>query len=239
MKLSSIRIVILTLIVAGIAAAGFLISLNAPKQNVAAAEPATWLPMPADGMDARQWPIRELLSYIQGPGSAVGTLATRCGSSWSDDKAESVEQYSVQIGDPTFTPDLQHWRIDFVPDGDSIDVTLDAISPYPPPPPPQPTSIGQGRSSPNSVVHDWTAQFRRKRTDMQSIRDAIADKDLWLAPQKEDPFGCTDGRSVVIEACVHGQYFARLRNCDFASGEPAQRLWNLLRQQFPKPAQPQ
>lgn len=229
MTLNVGRVAVLMLVIAGVTGAVVLMPAWMPKHSEIAAKPTTWLPMPPDGMDARQKQIRQLLAHNDPPFSDGSVLALRCGIDSSD--GDPNEHYSIRIGDGALVRNAQRWSVDFIPSGDNIDVTIHIVAPYPPPPPPEP---GKTASSPIDI-HDRSAYYHMDRNDLQPIHDALANSELWLAAQGEEPFGCYDGRSVTIEACVRGQYIARLRNCDAASGEPAQKLWDLLRQRFPQP----
>lgn len=223
------RIAILALILAGLAGALVLTPIWIPRHGDPVAKPAIWIPMPKSGMDARQSAIRELLSYNTTFRSDT-TLAIRCGSESSG--IEPSEEYSIAIGDNSLSPNGQQWKVNLIPTGNDIEVTIHVESSYPPPPPPEPGKpTSPSPKIQNRIVHDHVP-----RRDLQPIHDALANPDLWLGPQGIEPFGCHDGRAVMIEACVHGQYVARLRNCDAASGEPAQKLWDMLKQRFPQPA---
>ncbi len=231
MRLSFGRVAILTLIIAGLTSVVVLMPMWMPKHSVIPAQLTTWIPMPPDGMDARQSTIRELLArnsvYAE---TETGTLALRCGSGILD--GEPNEQYAIAIGDGELAPNGRHWNVDIVPSGDGMEVAIRIVSPYPPLPP---AESGEAEST-AMKTQDRTVHYQMDRKGMRTIHDALVNADLWLAPQGEDPFGCADGRPVMIEACVHGQYIARLRNCDAGSGEPAQKLWDLLRQHFSQPA---
>jgi hypothetical protein len=237
MQLDPVRIIVLVLITAGITAAAILIPLRFPEQHPPSAEPSTWLPIPKEGMDARQWAIRELLLRNVNKAPDGDSLAQRCGSEGSDGEATPTEKYSIQIGNGAFVANAQHWQVDFVPDGEDIDVSIQSTWPYPPPPPPPPSGSSKTEPSATTIDKGWSAHYRLNRKELQPIRDALSDSSLWLAPQEEVPFGCVDGRPVTIEACVRKQYIARMRNCDDASGKPAQRLWDALRERFPSPIQ--
>jgi len=223
------RIAVLTLVVAGLAGAALLTPILIPGHTDAATQPATWIPIPPDGMDARRGTIRELLDRLQPPYGDASTIAPRCGR--DDLTGEPNEEYAIAIGDGELAPNAEHWEVNLVPQSDRMDVAIRIVSPYPPPPPPEP---GKAPPPPSTEIQDRSARYSMDLTDMQPIHDALVNRDLWLAPQGEEPFGCTDGRPVTIEACVHGQYVARLRNCDFAEGAPAQKLLDALRRRFPK-----
>jgi len=231
MKPHAGRIAVLTLIMAGVAGAVVLMPVLSPRHPTASLEFETWIPLPPDGMDARQGAIRELLArnsvYAD---TETGTLALRCGIDSSE--GQPAEHYAIAIGDGALAPNREHWNVDIVPSGDRMEVAIRFVSPYPPPPPPEPGKA----EAPAMKIQDRTIHYQADRESMRPIHDALANADLWLAQQGEEPFGCADGRPVLIEACVHGQYVARLRNCDAGSGEPAQKLWDLLRQRFPQTA---
>lgn len=226
-----IRIIAMTLIVAGVAGALMLKPIWLRSRQPASASPLTWIPLPQDGMDARQWAVRELLSHHETPMPNDGEFGLRCGSNTSD--GEPTEQYSIDIGDPLLLRNAQRWKVAIVPIGEDMDITIHVIAPYPPPPLPEPGKEGLVA---DSSIHDWSTHLRIGRSEMRPIQDALANQELWLAPQGEEPFDCLDGRPVMIEACVHDRYFARFRNCDAGSGAPAQKLWDLLRLRFPHPA---
>ena len=230
MKPNPGRIAVLTLIAASLAGAAVLAPLLLPRNTSAATQPATWIPMPPDGMDARQGAVRELLEQTQAQFADASTLAARCGI--DAQAGEPNEQYAIAIGDGALAPNAEHWDVGLVPSGDSMEVTIQIISPYPPPAPPEP-----GKAPSSAIeVRDRSLQYRIDLKALQPIHDALLSPELWLAPQGEEPFECRDGRRVMIEACVHGRYIARLRNCDVGSGEPAQKLLDLLRRQFPQAA---
>jgi hypothetical protein len=182
-----------------------------------------WIPLPPEGMDATQRPVREIIMRNTAWPDRLESLAWRCGGG---DQDEPREEYVAHIGDQMLEEGQQAWDVTMIPRGGQMEVRIaDGRSIPPPPPPPGRTTLER-----NDAVVDvhWASL-----ASLREIRDAWASKPLWLAAQKD--VQCVDGRPVLFEACVQGKYVARFRNCDGDADAAAARLWHLLKLRFPPP----
>ena len=69
------------------------------------------------------------------------------------------------------------------------------------------------------------------RAALDPVRLAWRYDGLWDAPQEST--SCLDGRVLVMEACVRGQYAVRVRNC--RHGHAAEVLWRAVQAALPAP----
>ncbi|TKR30632.1 hypothetical protein FCE95_11010 [Luteimonas gilva] len=180
----------------------------------------SWIPMPPDGMDASGFAARRLL-FVADSMPEDDALTRTCGSYDSDGASE---RYRAVIGDPLLKPDARMWRLDLLVQGSQIQVTIeDASFPLRPPPP---DARDEAQAPAFAPRRYWL-----QKAELEPIRAAWAEPALWLAEQRD--VDCFDGRPVFLEACVHGRYAARARNCDSAADEAARKLWTLLQKRFP------
>lgn len=206
--------------VAGMVAIGtVLLLLPARRSEWPSVVDPPWIGLPQSGMDASRAPLRELL--VAAPGN-MRPLSSGCGM--RDDM--NRERYRLSIS-------RNAWKdfreIEFVPDGEWLDVAiLDGF----PPPPPEPPRSGV-RAEEDEVLVQPVVRARLRRRDAEPIRRAWNTPGLWHAEQK--PLGCMDGRPVTLEACIDGRYAIRHRNCDVEAYAPAQALWNAVNRLLPAP----
>jgi len=114
-------------------------------------------------------------------------------------------------------PDRQALRVKFEVHGSEVEVTIqDASALVFLPPPPLP-----GSSETPVPRRIWVT-----KSSLQPIADVWRHGTFWQAAQKET--SCSDGATVIIEACVWGRYAVRDRGCDMSSG--VDDLWNALHQ---------
>ncbi len=217
MRLSVFRI-LLWLIALACVGAGVAL-LSAPRHRLPPFEHAPWIGLPASGMDASQFALRQLLDS---PFGADHDLADACGS---DDAGPERERYRLRIS-------RDAWRdfraVEFVRRGDWLDVAVrDGL----PPPPPEPSR--DGIAPPSDVLLQPAATARIALRAAEPIRRAWNTQSLWHAEQQA--LGCRDGRPVTLEACIAGRYAIRHRNCDPAAGEATQVLWDAVVKLLPAP----
>ena len=228
MPISARRIAAISLIASlGISAWLALRQPHQPTPDTAAA----WLELPAESMDARRQPVREaILSAMVAeqnvmPPDPLRSLAMTCGMGLPD---EPAERYVAVIGDWVLKPDARTWRVQIVPTGTTMRVTITDYSILPPPPPPPLPGGARTRRTDiaTPAIHDMP------RADMERIRQAWSAPALWKTP--DQPIGCVDGRAALFEACVRGHYTVSRRGCSLA-GREVEALWQAFRQQLPEP----
>ncbi|HEY0504325.1 MAG TPA: hypothetical protein VGD42_12630 [Lysobacter sp.] len=206
-------------------AAAAALHASVPDAPQAARADDSWLALPS--MDATDPGIRQLLlrAALADPAampanSPFRSLVGRCG--YDDGPAE---QYVLTIGDHWFVEDRHVWHVTLSMYGDSADVVIrDGRAVETPPPPP---------GAPYTEVTAPAMRYVMDRKDLDGIRAAWRDPELWLLPQATH--GCTDGHTLMLEACVRGRYGARSRACGGTGRAAGALLWQRLRQTFPDP----
>lgn len=192
---------------------------------------APWIGLPKSGMDATQQSTRQVLRLgFWGDGrDPAESLAFRCGS--ESETLPTKERYVAYIGRNVWRP---YWRVIFDVRGQQVDISLSESRLFEPPPPP--TFNGQ-----NVDRHYYfpTTRLQKTRHQLELIRAAWNDADLWHAPQDERFDRCGDGNPVFLEACIDGRYAARFRNCDIASANSTSRLWQAFNDLLPPPPKPE
>jgi len=191
--------------------------------------PAAWLELSDGSMDARKQPVREaILAAMVAeqnvmPPDPMRSLALTCGRGHPD---EPAERYVAVIGDWVLKPDARIWRVQVVPTGAAMRVTITDYSIFPPPPPLPGGARTQRTDIATPAIHDV------RRADMERIRQAWSAPALWETPDQS--MGCSDGRAALFEGCVRGHYTVSRRGCALA-GQEVETLWQALRQRFPDP----
>ncbi|KRD34065.1 hypothetical protein ASE35_09975 [Lysobacter sp. Root916] len=228
MAVRASRIALWTIALAIVAAAGWVVTRPQPPVRVTA--PASWIPIPEGGMDASEYPVRDLLlgNFRDGfqrhfASNAERPLVQRCGDGRPGEPAET---YAALIGDHWFVPDQKVWSIEMTSSGEWLDVTI--VDGFPVmAPEPAPGEILRTR--------ELRPTLRRsvRKADLADVREAWSAPDLWFAPQTDAH--CLDGNIVYLEACVLGRYHARSRTCGATGAADAMTLWRRLRAHFPDP----
>jgi hypothetical protein len=221
--------------VAAIAMAVLWLWQNA-RERPAPVDPSDtpWIGLPRSGMDATQEPTRKLLRRAFGYGSMDmpnHSLAARCGIDGNEPPYEGKkkDRYIARIGASAFQP---AWKIVMDVDGNNIDITWSYRDDFPPPPPPP-----SDRDWPTMVLP--ASKTQKSRAEMEPIRKLWTDQTLWHAPQDADALNCLDGDPVFLEACVNGQYAARLRNCSMPAFKATDQLWRGFNAILPPPPKPE
>ncbi|QQP94172.1 hypothetical protein [Lysobacter enzymogenes] len=190
-------------------------------------ERAGWLALPPQSMEATDPDVRELLhksARIAPAGQPA--LADRCGAddveperlppdfarppaAPEDDAAPLEEHYTLLLGGP----DRAAWRLDIDVSGDRA--RLRAAAP------------GAAATERETTL-----------TALAPLRAALAEPELWSAPQRSSVF-CADRhrlRQAFFEACIDGRYFARDRACDRLAAPLLDALWQQARAAAPPAA---
>ena len=192
-----------------------------------------WIGLPQTGMNASYQPIRDALirasSYAEDGtrthGDVYRSLAWACSSD-----SDAAETYVALIGPSFFSPDQQGLRVKFVVQGDEVDVAIQDSGPLGIPPPPPPP----GAKSYSEIELPAPKRLSLAKYSLQPVADAWRDQDLWQAEQK--PIGvCTDERTIILEACVHGRYAVRDRGCDAPASWKVEKLQDALHRVLPPP----
>ena len=201
------------------AAVGTWLALPNPRRSMRTPpEPPPWIPLPASGMDASQAWVRGLLG-TGFPG--IDDFAFRCGS--RDDGVHARYQLT-DIRNPWQPTD----SIEFMPSGESVEVAIreDAL-PIPPVDPAHP-------------VDRRIARFMHARLSRQAaepIRRLWDTQVLWHAEQ--GMFGCSHGGGLVLQACVHGRYAIRMRDCGPEIAPARSALWEAVSAALPVSSYPE
>lgn len=196
----------------------YLVLLPAQRRAQPSAVDPPWIDLPKSGMDASQASLRELLVVYP---RETRRLSASCGMGNDTDR----ERYRLWISRNAWE-DFR--EIEFVPDGEWLDVTVrDGM----PPPPPEPSHGGDSASADDVVLP--VVRVRLHRRDAEPIRRAWDTPGLWHAEQK--PLGCMDGRPVMLEACIDGRYAIRSRHCDLDASAPAGAMWDAVDRLLPAP----
>lgn len=177
-----------------------------------------WIGLPKSGMDASQSPLRELLAMRA---HGMSRFAASCGTQNDTERA----RYRLWIS-RNAREDFR--EIEFVPDGEWLDVTVREGMP-----PPSPESSHGGDSASADDVVQPVVRVRLHRHDVEPIRRAWETQALWHAEQQ--PLGCMDGTPVTLEACIDGRYAIRHRNCDIDAYSPARAMWDAVDRLLPAP----
>lgn len=173
-----------------------------------------WIGLPAPtSFNASERGTRHALARAMGMGWNHGdlerSLAYRCGSpEW--ESAGVAERYIARIGPDVWGP---HWIVTMDVKGDLVDVGWKHGS-LPPPP--------ENRRDIDLVMPQKRALL--PKASLEPVRTAWQARSLWDAPQSTSTFDCKDGHPAQLEACVHGQYLVRARNCD-GSADDVVKLW--------------
>ncbi|MFT4178907.1 MAG: hypothetical protein QM612_05500 [Thermomonas sp.] len=203
--------------------------LTTPLSRDAASEP--WIALPRSGMDATIPEIRKLMLRAYAFGNEYDgykTLAFQCGDLYHD--SPITERYIARIGESAFDPS---WKVVMDIKGDNIDITWGSGGTVPPPPPPPP-----GINSDSQLIEP-VSTTQKPRAAMERIRTLWQNEALWHAPQDAAAFGCLDGNPVFLEACVHGRYAARARNCNLPAFDATDQLWQAFNELLPPPPEPE
>jgi len=214
LQVSATRIGVLLLAMAGIAIGMF--AFVAQPERLPPDTNGSWLELP-DDMDARRPGVRMLLARVIDPRDPYGSLMFSCGRN----PLEPPEQYVIHIGDTFGVPDPEFWEVRIVPRGSTFHVRIKDALPRPPPPPGVHGTGGDLETPQYFVV---------EASEMTEIGAPLRTDALWSSPQAD--VACLDGNPVTMEACIHGQYAARHRNCDSAAYEQATLLWEALQRRF-------
>ena len=185
-----------------------------------------WIGLPKSGMEATQPPIRQILffgSHGEGWNNRGDSLAYQCGEDLPSGNIQ--ERYVAYIG--------SHWgkyrKVALDVHGDAIDVSIQADSnlfvfpPYP------------DRSQTDPSPYLPSTHVSKTRADLEPIRAAWDDANLWHSPQSGNAFSCYDSAPLFLEACVNGKYAARIRNCDASIVDSAGKLWHAINDLLPPP----
>lgn len=180
--------------------------------------PAPWIPLPANGMDASNAAVRDLLLS---PRPADG-FARHCGD-FDDDGSERYRIFISKDGREDFR------AYDFLVHGEWLDVTV--LDPLPAPPSrpadgSDDASAGQAHALPE-------VRTRLAKRDAEPIRRAWDTTSVWRGEQ--GPTGCSDGRPFVLEACVDGRYAIRSGSCGPAAAAQSHAMWGALTSLLPEP----
>ncbi|MEO5596683.1 MAG: hypothetical protein ABIQ97_06000 [Lysobacteraceae bacterium] len=190
-----------------------------------------WIGLPAIPMDISNYESRSVLFYVAQDGGRYPnvfgseSLSRTCGGWGSNEEASPKQEiYVALMGDSSFAG-AKIWRVEFQVEGDQVTTLIDYNSsiPYPQPEP--------GFRSPMETP--TPVPIRRvvfKKSQLQPIVDAWRDPQLWDAPQ--EIFQCSDGMPSILEACVHGHYAVRARNCSDAIPK-AFHLWQTIQRLLP------
>ena len=171
-----------------------------------------WLKVPID-MDARSWGMRFLLNRVL---DADDSMSRQC-------YGPDPERYAIHIAESWFTEHREDWLIRLQRSGERFDVLVADASVVAPPP--------HYRS--NARLFGTPDYYSMTVAELDDLRQSLESEALWRAPQSD--LACTDGPSIVIEACVDGQYYARARTCEPGVMEQQDAVWTALRRHFRSP----
>lgn len=214
-----------------VAATLLLLWWNAREQPVPVnPKDAPWIGLPKSGMDATQFPIRQILffgSHGEGWNNQGNSLPYQCGE---DSPSSNIqERYVAYIG--------SHWgkfrKVTLDVHGDAIDVSVQTDS-----------NLFVLPSFPDTSRADPLPYFpsihvSKARSELEPIRVAWSDADLWHSPQSKNAFSCHDSAPLFLEACVNGKYAARFRNCDVSIVNFTSKLWHAINDLLPPPPKPE
>jgi len=202
------------------------------RQQPAPVDPndVPWIGLPNSGMDATQPPIRQILffgSRGEGWNNQRDSLAYQCGE---DSPSNNIqERYVAYVG--------SHWgkfrKVALDVHGDAIDVSVQTDSNLFVLPPFPDTS----RADPPPYFP--STHVSKTRAEIEPIRVAWNDAELWHSPQSGNAFSCHDSAPLFLEACVNGKYAARFRNCDASIVNSTSKLWHAINDLLPPPPKPE
>lgn len=188
-----------------------------------------WLTLPKGTMDARQLPVRRLLlaameaqEGVTPPRNPSESLAMTCGSGTSN---EPAERYVAFLGDWVLAPSPRIWRVEMVPQGQTLMQVSVEDRTMPHPPLPEDTGM-RSFDSPTPTTTSIPI------ADLDEIRDAWSEPEIW--DERLEWVGCLDGRPGFFEACVRGEYIASRRGCGHGSAS-VDDLWKLFQAHLPAP----
>ena len=154
--------------------------------------------------------MREFLSFPLVPGD----FAVRCGDAHDD----GTDRYRLWISKNTWD-DFRNYE--FTVHGDWLDASVRDDMTWPSTAP-----YVEG-------VTTIEVRSRLRLRDAEPIREAWDSALLWHA--KQGLRGCSDGRVLFLQACVHGRYAARDRGCHTAASAQGQALWEAVTALLPAP----
>jgi hypothetical protein len=185
-----------------------------------------WIGLPDSGMDASDFPLRELFNPDgQGGrrGDAFLDLAWTCGGFRDAHDSRFPERYIALVSDSAWGP-----RQDIIIDVDKDQLLFSIRSGDHPPPPPGPEV-----SAPETITMRPVTHVRMPRSKAALIRQAWNSDVLWHAPQKEN--ACNDGATLRLEACIRGRYAMRSRTCASEAHQAADALRTAFKTLLPAP----
>ena len=196
------------------------------RQATPSMEESHWIGLPGSGMDASEVPIRELLNPYGsrvGDGDPFSDLAWSCGRLQGTPDSRFPERYIAQVSDSAWGP-----HHDIIIDVDKDQLVFSIRSGGHPPAPPSPAM-----DTPETITMRPVTSVRMSRAKAEPIRQAWNSDVLWHAPQKE--VFCSDGATIMLEACIHGRYAIRSRTCDGDAQHAADTLRSAFKALLPTP----
>lgn len=196
------------------------------RQATPAMKEAHWIDLPDSGMDASDFPLRELFHPDwQGGrrGDAFLDLAWTCGGFLDANDSRFPERYIAHVSDSAWHP---RWGIIIDVEQDELlfSIRSDDIPPLP---------SGDDENTSDMVTVRPVTHLRMPKSRAEPIRQAWNNEALWHAPQKEDI--CSDGARIRLEACIRGRYAMRSRTCDEDAHPAADALRIAFKTLLPAP----
>lgn len=226
-RLSYGRILLWSLAIIAVLAAVAVARRRAPV----VIEPAeTWLPMPANSMDAETWEVRQALLrsvYIANPDGGydgeglVALCQTHLG-------AMPAERYGALVAIPDSDPHLNKaWYVEVDIEGQQARVRTRN----------SPVAAPGNRQQRSRLVAAAYANYSVDKRELEDLREVWRTSNLWSPAITRDckvrwaPDWATNDS--FVEACIHGRYFAREHRC--GGGLETAALARLLQDRFPPP----
>lgn len=206
--------------------ATYLALSPAYRQAVPPPSESPWIGLPDSGMDASDFPLRDLFNPDwQGGrrGDAFLDLAWTCGGFLDKNDARFPERYIAHVSDDAWNP---RWGIIIDVEQDQL---LFSIRSEDIPPPPS----ADGENTGDRITIRPVTHVRMEKSQAEPIRQAWNNAALWHAPQKE--IGCNDGATLRLEACIRGRYAIRSRTCDSDAHQAAETLRATFKVLLPAP----
>ncbi|MGO4261668.1 hypothetical protein [Lysobacter sp. TAB13] len=228
-RLSFGRILVWSLAIIALAAAITISHRRAPATTAPA---ESWLPVPANAMDAESWDVRHALlrsATIADPdgGGDGDALVALCSA---ESRTMPAERYAALVRIPDSDPYLNMtkvWYVEVDIEGHQAQVRTrngQVATPF-------------GRQRRSRLVVAPYANYLLNKGELEDLRETWRKSNLWSPVNTRgcairiDPYWATN--ETFVEACIHGRYFAREHRC--TDGSETAALARLLKDRFPPP----